>query len=126
MRKILRVGLMLIASGSAYSDGKEYTLKTCMNDMITPDCSKCGEVKGKISFKVSKSLNSVMKDIVRYDGSQTSTVVDNCKIFDDETFECKKTNNNSEIIDILSNGKWSWSMYINDNLFAMTCGEEIR
>ena len=126
MKKILIVGLMLIASGSVYSSGKEYTLKTCMNDMITPDCSKCGEVKGKISFKVSKSLNSVMKDIVRYDGFEESKVVDNCKIFDDETFECKKTDNKVEIIDILSNGKWSWTVYINDNLFAMTCGEEIK
>ena len=128
------VGLMLIVSGAAHSGGKEYTLKNCANPKDNPNCSECGEVKGKASFKVNKSISSVMKDIVRYDnGKEVSSVIDNCKIFDNETFECVKIEKISpiiemEAIDVLSNGKWSMTFRnrIDGYVLMKVCGEEIN
>jgi hypothetical protein len=37
--RTLAVGLLLIASGNAYSGGKEYTLKSC--DKESDNCDKC-------------------------------------------------------------------------------------
>ena len=87
MKKILIVGLMLIASGSAYSNGKEYTHETCKSEHEANSCDNC-KVIGKVSFKVSKSLGSVMKTVTFSDGRNKSSIINNCKIFDDETFQC--------------------------------------
>lgn len=138
MIKILIFGLMLIASESAYSEGKEYTIKKCKNVTVTDveGCDKC-KVVGKISFKISKSQDSVMTNIVLDTGKKISEVKENCKIFDEETFECKTTNEidgtkmNLTFRMMLSNEKWintfdmtGPSFYFSENI--SNCGEEIK
>jgi hypothetical protein len=126
---------MLVASGTAYSGEKEYTYKRC---------DKGKEDGVKISFKVSKSLGSVMKTIIRKDGKSSSTI-DNCKIFDEDTFECETTTKafvsrdyaaagSSERL-ILSNGEWEQTntigmVRIGSKVIEETnysyCGKEIK
>ena len=139
MRKLLIVGLMLVASGTAYSGEKEYTYKRC--DKGKEYVAKDG---AKISFKVSKSLGSVMKTIIRKDGKSSSTI-DNCKIFDEDTFECETTTKafvsrnyasagSSERF-ILSNGEWEATNNIGmarhgnemyEGINYSYCGKEIK
>ncbi len=130
MRKLLLVGLMLIASGNAYSGGKEYSYKNCGDEL--KDCDKCKQV-GKVTFKVSKSLSSVMETkSIFHNGKINSDVIDNCKIFDDDTFECKtisewevKNSHLNEIL-ILSNGNWESYYTIHGKIFSKKCGTEIK
>ena len=133
MIKILIVGLMLIDSGNVYSSEKEYTIKSCISlGREKDDCQLCEEV-GKVSFKVSKSLSSVMETkTIFHNGKIISNVIDNCKIFDDDTFECKtisewevKNSHLKEIL-ILSNGKWESYQTIHGKKFSKRCGTEIK
>ena len=138
MRTILIVGLILIASGNVYSGEKEYTIKRCKDVTDVARCDKC-KVIGKISFKISKSQDSVMKTTVLDTGEKFSVVEENCKIFDDETFECKTTID-GEISGtkmkttfrmMLSNRKWIDTFYVSSPGFyapeqLSRCGEEIK
>lgn len=112
--KILIVGLMLIASGNVYSGSKEYTLKHC--DEGIKNCDECKGDGSKVSFKVSKSLGSVMQTVIQKDGTSGSSTIDNCKIFDEDTFECElisepylykdRSSDGMSSRKILSNGKF--------------------
>ena len=114
MIKLLIVGLILVISGTAYSGEKEYTYKSCYGGKN--NCNECEDDGTKISFKVSKSLGSVMQTISLKDGSKHSSTIDNCKIFDEDTFECETISKAffyRDIADegsssrfILSNGGW--------------------
>lgn len=123
MRKILIIGLMLIALVTACSDGeKEYTLKTCKNELAAITVNRCDdkcEVMGKVSFKVSKSLASVMEVYKLNDGKISPIVRDNCKIFDEDTFSCDNDLYNQTIS--LSDGK-----YIFTDTSTFLCGTEIK
>jgi hypothetical protein len=142
--KILAVFLLLIASGIAYSGGKEYTYKNC--DKGKNNCDESKDSGKKISFKVSKSLGSVMRTFTRNDGYSKSYTIDNCKVFDDETFECKSitepvfgdgwfVGGRSDIW-ILSNGKWEHTIEkegndvpgrdISKGTYSCECGTEIK
>ena len=139
MRMLLIVGLMLVASGNVYSGEKEYTYLDC--DEGKEDGAKDGV---KVSFKVSKPLGSVMKTIIRKDGKSSSTI-DNCKIFDEDTFECETidkgyvsrdyVNGGSSERLILSNGEWKQTntkgrSRLRSNVWGETtyshCGTEIK
>ena len=103
---------MLIALVTACSEGeKEYIYKECNTYDQTDSCDDTCWKTGIISFKTSESLDSVMKTVISNYKKESSTI-DNCKIFDDETFECKtldmtyRDNIYSYKI-ILSNGKFS-------------------
>lgn len=144
MRKLLIVGLMLIASGSVYSSGKEYTHETCKSEQEANSCDKC-KVIGKVSFKVSKSLGSVMKTVTFSDGRNKSSTINNCKIFDDETFECDASKEailtqetsyfgKSDLF-ILANGKWTNIVKMEEGtigkekyeaMYSYRCGTEIK
>lgn len=114
---ILIISLFLIIAGNAIAGEKEYLYKTCKSLSDAQDCEKCEvEEDAKISFKVSKSLGSVMATVKDKDES-ASFVINNCKIFDDETFECETKNEGAvhsevgssegtDILDRLSNGKY--------------------
>ena len=135
---------MLIDSGNVYSSEKEYTIKSCISlGREKDDCQLCEEV-GKVSFKVSKSLGSVMKTIIRKDGKSSSTI-DNCKIFDEDTFECETISKAffyRDIADegsssrfILSNGGWDntirkgrirFGSEVNKPTNSYHCGKEIK
>ena len=136
MRKLLIVGLMLVASGSVYSSGKEYTLKYCDDVKDINRCDKC-VINGKISFRINKSQDAVMEDLVFDDGRKHSTLIDNCKIFDDD-FECKSVSSSSSPLGemtitnryVVSNGKWiqtsTGDLGLSHITTLATCGEEIK
>ena len=126
---------MLIASESAYSEGKEYTHKICDKGITNCDECKISKISklSKISFKVSKSLGSVMQTLIKNDGTiDRSNTIDNCKIFDEDTFECETIyetgGTGSSIRAVLSNGKWErmtrYNRYGEINHYS--CGTEIR
>ena len=146
MRKIMIVGLMLVVSETAYSNGKEYSYSNCnkvtggfsgfVNEIST--CEQCKLLNKTISFKISKTQDSVMTIVTDKDGHKTSSVIKNCKVFDEETFECKTTFNeidgtkmNLTFRMMLSNEKWidtldmtGPSFYASENI--SNCGEEIK
>lgn len=138
------VGLMMIISGAAYSGAKEYTIRICKNVTNHSNCNDTCKVVGKINFKISKSQDSVMKNMIFDTGQIESMVEGNCKIFDEETFECKDSSD-GDISGIkiklrtrlmLSNGKWIMKDYLdnqayhgvpsNTNITGLSCGEEIN
>ncbi|MGZ8945969.1 MAG: hypothetical protein ACXW1W_11160 [Methylococcaceae bacterium] len=123
---ILIISLFLTIAGNAIAGEKEYLLKICKSLGDAQDCEQC-EVQGKISFKVSKSLSSVMATVKDKDES-ASFVINNCKIFDDETFECETKNEGAvhsevgaseglDILDRLSNGKYIRIYHLNSTIF---------
>ena len=125
MKKILIVCLILIASASAYYSEKEYTRKKC--DEGKNNCNECEDTGDKISFKVSKSLHSVMITVIKKDGTKRSSTIDNCKIFDEDTFECETENELILLFEhlILSNGEWhSRTSFEKHNIHY--CGTEIK
>ncbi|MBV5301134.1 MAG: hypothetical protein J0649_05040 [Methylococcales bacterium] len=154
MRKIMIVGLMLVVSETAYSNGKEYSYSNCnkvtggfsgfVNEIST--CEQCKLLNKTISFKISKTQDSVMTIVTDKDGHKTSSVIKNCKVFDEETFECetvKEETRNKTLIKygienkfILENGQWS-SYYTdkgtdfnNESIILYStdssCGKEIK
>ena len=121
MIKILIVGLMLISLVTACSDAeKEYTLKTCKNELDANRCNDKCEVTGKVSFKVSKSLTSVMEVYKLNDTTISPIVRDNCKIFDEDSFSCDNDLFNQTIS--LSDGKYIFT----HNSSTFLCGTEIK
>lgn len=138
MKKIIIVVLILIASGTVYSGEKEYTYKSCHEGKT--NCNECKIEEGKISYKVSKSLRSVMKTYIKKDGTiDWSGTIDNCKIFDEDTFECETIfetgGTGSSIREVLSNGKWEWMTRYGAHMsegkmvkesVSYTCGTEIK
>ena len=122
MNKHWAVLLLAIAATQAFAGEKEYTFRHCESldgwyaNRIN-DCSKCKEVDGeKISFKASKQLNSVMEISTRADGISKSSVIENCKIFDENNFQCTTETEaiySKDFFDygkldelVVSNGKW--------------------
>jgi hypothetical protein len=90
MKKYLAILLLAIAARQAYAGDKEYTVRSCTSEELY-NCDKCEEKSNlTVSFKVSKQLKSVMKINKRNDGKSSSTVIENCKIFDENNFECKE------------------------------------
>jgi hypothetical protein len=81
MRKIMIIGLMLVVSGTAYSNGKEYSYSNCnkvtggfsgfVNEIST--CEQCKLLNKTISFKISKTQDSVMTIVTDKDGHKTYT-----------------------------------------------------
>ena len=143
MKKLtLLLLLMFVVSGTVYSGEKEYTFKSCKGVTDINSCDKC-KVVGKISFKISKYQDSVLKNMTVLDTGQKGSVVEeNCKIFDDETFECKKKidgnlsgmKTETTFRLMLSNGKWIDTFNVNTpsdtSLYSpehlSSCGEEIN
>ena len=141
---LLIVGLLLVASGTAYSGDKEYSSKSCYEGKN--NCNECKETKvSKVSFKVSKSLGSVMKTEIKKDGTKKSSTIDNCKIFDEDTFECETISKAFVSIDyanggassrfILSNGEWEETNWygivrfgskVDEETNYFSCGKEIK
>ena len=122
MNKHWAVLLLAIAATQAVAGEKEYTVKKCevlqgwYANRIN-DCSKCKESDGaKALFKVNKHLNSVMEIIEYANGKGLSSVIENCKIFDENNFKCTteqeadyfKDYFNLGMLDelVVSNGKW--------------------
>jgi hypothetical protein len=132
--------LLAITATQAYAGEKEYSYKKCSNLEDIYSCEKCTELDGdKISFKVNKEINSVMKIHTKKDGSIHTNVFENCKIFDDNNFECKTELTEKEIITrsfsdkelTVTNGKWqnSTETHINQykiDHFYYNCGTEIK
>jgi hypothetical protein len=133
MKKYLAILLLAITATQAYAGEKEYTVRHCefligwYADRIN-DCNNCKEMEGhKLSFKVSKQLNSVMKISTKSDGSTHSSVIENCKIFDENNFKCKTETEGyfikgissslgilSELV--VSNGKWEDTNIMRGNI----------
>ncbi len=125
MKKLLIIGLMFVSSSNTYSSTKEYSYYNCNKVMSgysgyvyeISTCEQCQLLNKTISFKISKSQDSIMKTITDKDGHKTSSIINNCKIFDEETFECetvKEETRNKTLIKygiedkfILANGRWS-------------------
>ena len=122
MKKYWVALLLTIAVTEAYAGEKEYTVRYCESiigwyaDEVR-DCNKCKEIDGhKISFKVSKQLKSVMLTGNKYNGEVGTSIEDNCKIFDENSFQClteRKEIYLKDYIDlgmiktlVVSNGKW--------------------
>ena len=148
MRKLLIVALMLVASGSAYSGGKEYSVYNCEKQGDAETCDGCELITGlkSVSFKVSKSLGSIMSTYTLNDNRIKSRTINNCKVFDDESVDCE-TIDKSVFIDknsiyvkrlykfILANGKWSSIQEMDPDFFngkkidhptLSSCGTEIK
>ncbi|MEI6146665.1 MAG: hypothetical protein WCP66_09630 [Methylococcales bacterium] len=88
MRKLLLVALLLVASGTAYSGGKEYTYRHCEGFIFdADDCTKCEEVN-VVQIKVNKQIKSVM--LVYKNKKITPEVFNGCQIFDEDTFKCEE------------------------------------
>jgi hypothetical protein len=83
--------LLAIAATQAFAGEKEYTIRRCAEHTATLEsCDKCKEYENaKVSFKVSKDLKSIMKIYTKPDKTTYESVIDDCKIFDENTFECK-------------------------------------
>ena len=113
--------LLAITATQAIAGDKEYTVKAC-EVLVGPyfrtnDCNNCKEIEGaKKSFKVSQQLNSVMQISTKSDGSTHSSVIENCKIFDENNFQCLTEQEATYLKDffdlgmidklVVSNGKW--------------------
>ena len=117
MNKYWAALFLAIAATQAFAGEKEYTVKNCevlvgrYADRVN-DCNNCKEMEGhKLSFKVSKQLNSVMQISTKSDGSTHSSVIENCKIFDENNFKCLteiERYSGLGMLDelVVSNGKW--------------------
>jgi hypothetical protein len=124
--------LLAITATQAIAGDKEYTVKAC-EVLVGPyfrtnDCNNCKEIEGaKKSFKVSQQLNSVMQISTKSDGSTHSSVIENCKIFDENNFKCKTETEGyfikgissslgilSELV--VSNGKWEDTNIMRGNI----------
>ena len=128
MKKLLIVWLMLITSGAAYSSGKEYSSYDCNKKGNSTTCEGCELQKDiTVSFKVSTSLDTVMRTVSFKDGRKGSQTIKDCKIFDDDTIACEteeeQKENGSLVIGgktdnfILANGIWSTSHISYPNFF---------
>ena len=126
--------LLLLVSNQVLAGEKEYLLKTCKDLQSAESCEKC-EAYGKASFKVSKSIASVMMSVVTNDGRGGSFTLGKCKIFDEETFECEESisneGNSSEKRWVLSKGKFfddrSFTSWDHSPLVqSYQCGTEIK
>jgi|GEM_PF-3065181 hypothetical protein len=111
-----------------YTSEKEYTVRHCefingWYEDVKRDCNDCNEEKGVTKkFKVSKHLNSIMQTNITADDSIESNVVESCKIFDENNFECKteteaifgtKFYNFGTLDDlVVSNGKWEYTFVV--------------
>ena len=144
MNKHWAVLLLAIAATQAYAGDKEYTSRFCVyedvNKYVLGTCKICKEDIGeKISFKVNKSIKSVMHIFIAPDGTSSANVIDNCKIFDENNFQCitneqgydiKKNKYTTNTVLTVTNGSWeqTHTMYrlgIND-LIYIACGLEIK
>ena len=148
MIKILIVGLMLVASGSVYSSGKEYSSYDCNKKGNSKTCEGCELQKDiTVNFKVSTSLDTVMRTVTFKDGRKGSITIKDCKIFDDDTIACE-TKEQQKIEDgsllvgektkefIVANGIWSsfylaYPMFLNDKpiselVTTKYCGIELK
>jgi hypothetical protein len=126
MNKYWAILLLAIAATQAFAGEKEYTVRYCealvgRHANRVNDCNNCKEEEGhKLSFKVSKQLNSVMQISTKYDGSTHSSVIENCKIFDENNFKCLteiERYSGFGMLDelVVSNGKWEYA-YIEKGL----------
>ena len=135
MNKYWAVLLLAIAATQAYAGEKEYTLRRCETldgtYFRTNDCNNCKEIEGaKKSFKVSQQLNSVMQISTKSDGSTHSSVIENCKIFDENNFKClTEIEGYSSIVFsslgmldelVVSNGKWEHTYIDRGRIFDGT------
>ena len=78
---------------------------------------------------MSKELKSVMETTIDLDldGDSKSSIENNCKIFDKNTFECKTENNAQTNMLTVSNGKFETKyMLANGEIIEYLCGYEIK
>jgi hypothetical protein len=113
---------LAIAATQTFAGEKEYTFRGCdyidgWYADVKRDCNDCKVVEGaKKAFKVSKELNSVMQININADGTSKSSVIENCKIFDENNFQCLTEQEATYLKDffdlgmidklVVSNGKW--------------------
>jgi hypothetical protein len=132
--------LLAITATQAIAGDKEYTVKAC-EVLVGPyfrtnDCNNCKEIEGaKKSFKVSQQLNSVMQISTKSDGSTHSSVIENCKIFDENNFQCltkKEATYLKNFFDlgmidklVVSNGKWE-STFLTGGYYAGKYGSDLK
>jgi hypothetical protein len=151
MKKYWAVLLLAIAATQAVAGEKEYTIRQCGKSAVQQSCDKCKELENaKMSFKVSKDLKSVMQTSTKLGNAGIVTVIDDCKIFDENNLQCKTETaaryeqigsnyfyNNYGITDTLTlaNGKWEAVAYFKgvqttyskeDGYFIQRCGYEIK
>ena len=138
--------LLAIVATQAVADEKEYTIKICEQAVAKmKDCSQCMKtINTKTIFKVSNELKSVMRTNVMADGSTNTYVIENCKIFDENNFQCKtvtaysyskaKIDLGTETTLTVANGKWENigidygaidTGNVRDSKITYNCGEEI-
>ena len=85
---VIIISLSFICNNS-FAVGKEYILKSkCKNEKEAQSCTECVAL-GKASFKIDKSLASVLMIYKLDTGESDSILHENCKIFDSETFVCE-------------------------------------
>jgi flavorubredoxin len=127
--------LLAIAATQAYAGDKEYTVRVCdeeqaiVNNGSEKDCNKCKVEEGsKVNFKISKELKSVMETIMHSDGNFVPTVHNNCKIFDNDTFQCDTPTKSYIVRLTISNGKYELKLKnkLNDDGITIICGNEIK
>ncbi len=122
--------LLAITATQIYAGEKEYTLRYC-DDLAKKlqDCTKCKKQNAKTIFKISKELKSVMETTIDLDlGADSKSSIDNnCKIFDKNTFECKTENNTQTNMLTVSNGKFEIKyMLANGEIIEYVCGYETK
>jgi hypothetical protein len=139
MKKYWITLLLAIAATQAIAGEKEYTVSRCEVKAKTfgiYDCNKCNEEIGaKITFKASKELNSVMQIYTSKDGTNKSSVIENCKIFDENNFQCltkKEATYLKNFFDlgmidklVVSNGKWE-STFLTGGYYAGKYGSDLK
>ena len=129
--KIILILLLLVSSHS-FAGEKEYLLKVCKDSGSAQTCNDC-EVRGKASFKVSKSLASVLMTFRWIENGKDTdhfgppVVYTNCKIFDDENWVCEEVGKEEEIGDTLFKADHE-KRYLSHGLFISSyiSGEVIR
>ncbi len=138
----------MITIKPSYSGEKQYTYRECVsttNRSTELNCNQCKEESGvKVSFKVSKQIKSVMV-LQKFNEGSHSYVQDNCKIFDENNFECtdelEPISSSSVVVYgmkttlTVSNGIWERKMEnygfvfdgkIEKEYFRHNCGYEIK
>ena len=84
----LAVGLLMIASGNAYSGLEELTLKDCKNKEESRLCVECGEDIDTLKFTLNNKISAVKVTFLDSLIPHTSVVFYKCEIFGDDNWRC--------------------------------------
>ncbi|MEY4211145.1 MAG: hypothetical protein RLZ92_1526 [Pseudomonadota bacterium] len=100
MTRLLRVLAVSLALVFAQESGaKEYSFRVCQGIMPPnfEDCEKCKEI-GVAKIKISKNAKAVAIVLP----NESPIVFKECRFFDEDTFSCEETINDSFSVEVIS------------------------